>query len=426
MLRLLITFLSIFLFYSSVFALNTELLDIRLQRNLENIEERLADKDLFRKVFIYTNLKRYTEAYLSEATLWDNKRYVLTESLPRLQDKITQLEWIIKLSDWFVSQNTFSLSFNNFNIPNKIEENRDSIKSAKSIFLFRDAANLSRNSMKQIVESLKEINPNILIFIDQEWGQINRYQDFDSEYSRDDLLDDIFIQLRREQLTDAEYNLFLSLFPTWNTYFPSLYSVWNLYDSYDEDRVSIMLEMFAYMRLQSHKDIWINTYGLVTDLSRGNPSITPLWRSFSKHSNKYKLLLNAFAKASRETWVFVYLKHFPWVGLGSVDSHNGVLDLRNSSEELSENIELFAHARSSFWSQPLWAMIGHVLISDDLKSHFLEIASSFDFLITDDLAMQWYIWATNKTYTNWFFSTDVLSNSSKLMVLDRKSSFYIK
>ena len=401
-------------------------LDIRLQRNLENIQERLIGKDLYRKVFIYTNLHRYTQSYIDTRTLKDDERYILTQGLDRLQDTIYLLEEMITLSEGIESHNTLTLSFNKYNIFEKIQQNSENITKAKSIFIFRDSINLSRKGIQDIVKAIREININILIFIDQEWWQIVRYKDFDADYTRESLLDTPFMQLRQNKLTAEEYELFLSLFPTWNSYFPSLYQVGALYDSYDEESAKTLLEMFAYMRLKSHSELWINTYWLVTDLSRWNPSITPLGRSFSKHTKKYKLLLDAFALASRETWVFVYLKHFPWVGLGSVDSHNWVLDLRNSSEELSENIELFAYAQETFWVHPIGAMIGHVLVSDALKTRFNQIAWNFDFLITDDLGMQGYTRATNQSFANWFFSTDELSNSSKLLTLDRKSSFYIK
>ena len=427
MIRLFLIFL-IFLISSvlSVSAFDAQTLDIRLQKNLEEVETKLESRSLYRKVYIYTNLVSYINSYIQDNTISEDKKYLLSQASQQLEIKIQKLENTIQLSEKFSKHDTLSLIFNNTNIQQVISENSLNISEAQSIFIFRDSQNLSRNSIKNIVSEIKKLNSNILIFIDQEWGQINRYWDFDSEYTRDDILEDAYIQLRKQQLTAAEYNLFLSLFPIWSTYFPSVFQVWSLYDSFPKESAKIMLEMFAYMRLKSHSDIWINTYGLVTDLSRGNPSITPLGRSFSKHSSKYKILLDAFAIASRETWVLVYLKHFPWVWLWAIDSHNGVLDLRNYTQALTENMELFAYANQAFWDFPLWVMLWHVIIPNILKQRFTAIAKSFDFMITDDLWMQGYSQATWKTFQNWFFSIDELKNSQHLITLDRKSSFYVK
>ena len=409
-----------------VSALDTQLLDMRLQQNLEEIAGRLESKNSYRKIYIYTNLKNYTEQYLSRNTLDEDTKYLLAESIPQIQNRINILEQTLTYSALFQSKNVFSLVLRELSIDQIIQDNTQAIQNTQSVFLFRDTQNISRSRMKKAISKIREINENILIFIDQEGWQINRYTDFDIEYTRADLLDDSFIQVRKDKLTEQEYQLFLSLFPTWWVYFPSLFQVWSLYDSFSEDSAIVMLEMFAYIRLQSHADIWINTYGLVTDLSRGNPSITPLGRSFSKHSSKYELLLDAFALASRETGVLVYLKHFPWVWLWAVDSHNWVLDLRNNTQELKENIELFSYARQTFWDFPLWVMLWHTILPNPLKQRFTEIAKSFDFMITDDLWMQGYSQATWKTFQNGFFSIDELKNSENLMILDRKSSFYIK
>ncbi|MDA9129141.1 hypothetical protein N9J72_01545 [Candidatus Gracilibacteria bacterium] len=407
-------------------ATETQTLDIRLQENLEKVEQRLQNRSLYRKIFIYTNLKNYTQKYLGENTVSENKRYILSQAVIRIESKIRDIEKLIKLSQNFTNHNTLSLSFNNSNIDQVILQNSEALQNSQSIFVFRDSVNLSRTSIQKVVDEIQKIQANILIFIDQEGGQINRYQDFDTLYTREDILNDSFMQVRKNKLSEQEYTLFLSLFPNGGVYFPSLYQVGSLYDSFSKESANIMLEMFAYMRLKSHVDLGINTYGLMTDLSRGNPSITPLGRSFSKHSNKYMLFLDAFAIASRETGVLVYLKHFPGVGLGVVDSHNGVLDLRNNESELQENMKLFEYARQTFGDFPLGVMLGHVIVPNTLESDFTEIAQSFDFMITDDLGMQGYLGATGKTFQDGFFSIDELQNSENLLILDRKSTFYIK
>ena len=424
--KFILTLAIFFLYSTQIYALETSKIDIFLQRNFEKIEVQLLDETHYRKIYIYSRLKNKIENYLANNTLIQDREYLLRESIFAIDTRISRLEKLIKLSESFESHDALILSFSNWNIDTRIENNKENITKAKSIFIFRDSTNLSLASMKSITWKIQELNPSTIIFIDQEGWQINRYKDFDSSYSRKNLLDHDFIQLRKQKLTTSEYNLFLTLFPVWAAYFPSLLTVGQLYDSYGENSTQLMLEMFAYMRLQSHADTGINTYGLVADLSRWNPSITPLQRSFSRHSDKYKLFLDAFALACRETWVLVYLKHFPGVGLWSVDSHNGILDLQNSEEALRENMELFAHAQKSFWSLPLGGMIGHVLAPETLKEEFNTTANNFDYIITDDLGMKWYTQATWKNFSNAFFSTDEIIENPSVIRLDRKNSFYIK
>lgn len=427
MIRLVLICVSFFLFLSNAFSLDNRWeLDIALQKNLERVEATLEGKNLYRKVYVYTNLKEYIDSYMKSNDLSLEKTYILEKAVSEIDIVLFELDNMIEKTKRFTAHNTLSIVFSNNNIEAKIREYSEKIKSTQSIFIFRDSANLSRENMKLAVFRIRELNDDTFIFTDQEWGQVIRYHDFDLSYTRDSILDDPYIQLRKSLLSKSEFENFLALFPTWNTYFPSLYQVGSLYDSYTPESAKIMLEMFAYMRLESHKVLWINTYGLVADLSRGNPSITPLGRSFSKHISKYEVFLEAFAKASRETWVLVYLKHFPWVGVWSVDSHNGILDLRNSEEELSENMEVFAYAQGVFWEQPLWAMVWHVIVPDSLKGRFNEIAWDFDFLISDDLGMQGYLQATGKNFNSWFFSTDVLKDSSNFFTLDRGAWFYVR
>jgi hypothetical protein len=49
-----------------------------------------------------------------------------------------------------------------------IDSNKDNIKSANSIFIFRNYKNISSRNLKEITFELKKINPDILLFIDQE------------------------------------------------------------------------------------------------------------------------------------------------------------------------------------------------------------------------------------------------------------------
>ena len=410
----------------TVAAIDMPKLQLRVQENIESIDQKLEKQSVYKKIYTYTRLGLYIEKYLYENTLAQEQEYVLRESLLQLYNKKTRLQELTILSENFNTHNTLTLSFNNHTIDQVLANNTKAIQQAQSVFLFRDSSNLSLSSMKSITGKIQELHADIIIFTDQEGGQINRYKDFDQWYTRDTLLEEPYIQLRKSRLSWDEYRLFLSLFPQWLEYFPSFGRLGRVYDDFSPKSAKIMLEMFAYMRLKSHSDTGINTYWLVTDLNWWNPSITPLERSFSRHSNKYRVLLDAFAKASKETGVLVYLKHFPGVGLGSVDSHNWVLDLRNDSDELSENMELFAYAQESFWSFPLWVMIWHALVSLPLQKRFNEIVKKFSFIITDDLGMKGYTDATGNIVSNWFFSTDEIVQSKKLFRLDRRASFYIK
>ena len=207
--------------------------------------------------------------------------------------------------------------------------------------------------------------------------------------------------------------------------FPSLAKIWIHYDTFstDEDKQAY-LNKVASIRLQWLKDHWINTYWLVLDLNRGNPVISNYSRSFSKHVEKYKKLVDAFSIASKETWVKLYFKHFPWHWEWNIDSHVWILNLIWKETYIQENIELFDYALTK--NPTAWLMIWHMYIPNSKKQYFIDTVNKSNFLLTDDLWMQWYKQAKWKLKESLFFTTDQIINYDNLITVDSVAVSWIK
>ena len=302
----------------------------------------------------------------------------------------------------------------NWNHDLVINPNKQLIIEAWSVFIFRRTSDLTSTDIQSITNKIKAINNDILFFIDQEWWFINRYID----YSSKTIVDNLFNSSAVEQKTRL-------IFPytTWS--FPSLAKIWIHYDTFstDEDKQAY-LNKVASIRLQWLKDHWINTYWLVLDLNRGNPVISNYSRSFSKHVEKYKKLVDAFSIASKETWVKLYFKHFPWHWEWNIDSHVWILNLIWKETYIQDNIELFDYALTK--NPTAWLMIWHMYIPNSKKQYFIDTVNKSNFLLTDDLWMQWYKQAKWKLKESLFFTTDQIINYDNLITVDSVAVSWIK
>jgi len=306
-----------------------------------------------------------------------------------------------------------------------INLNKEKIKSRWSVFLFKQWSDLSRKDINFITSEIKKLNKNILIFIDQEGGWINRYIEFEKRADINKYFSYCIIDKKIR-----------TIFPSKYWYFPSLKRIWTFYDELSplltshqgrgitQSEQDYFLEKIAYIRLQTLKDNWINTYWLVLDLDRWNPVISWYSRSFSKHLDKYKLLVDAFAKASKQTWVTLYFKHFPGHWAGKTDSHKWVLNLAWQEKYLQENLELFNYALNN--NPHAWIMVAHAYLPNSTLSQFNKWINKASFLLTDDLWMQWYKLSHWRNLKNMFFSTDAILKSNKLITVDSINVSWVK
>jgi hypothetical protein len=327
----------------------------------------------------------------------------------------------------FIKPKIIILKFtNNIIFNNKIiENNKENIKNNISVFIFRSSVDLKNSVIKDISKKIKNINPNILLFIDQEWGLINRYIDFENQDEINKFFiknnNYLFLKNNLEKLSNKEIDIIRKIFPKQYWYFPSLEIIWKTYDKFkNKEKAKIFLNIIAFIRLQSLKNCWINTYGLVLDLNRWNPVISWNKRSFSKHLWKYKILVDSFINAWKNIEIILYAKHFPWHWDWSIDSHKWILNLWKKSDYLNENLDLFNYLLEKSWELQTWLMVWHIYISTRLKQKFKNIINISDFIITDDLAMMWYKKAKWKKIKNLFLSTDLIIDNkyNKLIILD--------
>ncbi len=382
------------------------------QQNL--VDDRLLQ--LHSKIELYSQPKQqifynfFIKKVISRIT--SDNREILNYIVLDLESKITK--------DTVVGHNSIILRFTTGgNYSTIINEKKESIASSPSVFIFRSwRTNLSSTEIKGITAELKAINSQILIFIDQEWGAVNRYIDFASSQDVDNLFNDTFASNLLSNLSQSEQALVRNIFPQSSGYFPSLWTIWIQYDKFSTDASKqTFLDIIAYMRLESLNKVWINTYWLVADLNLWNPAISPTGRSFSQHENKYIKFIDSFIDASEKTGVSLYLKHFPGHGAWSVDSHQGILDLTNSTEYLQNNMAVFEYFLDNK-KTPGWLMIGHIVFDTWLNTLFSRIIKKSDYLLTDDLAMQGFKRLENDTGETLSFSTNIILKQWNIIRVD--------
>ena len=386
--------------------INAEL-QIQIDQKILSIEKKLEKYPNSKKRVLYKYIKR---ALYKRVT--SENREILNYIVLWFETKLSALQNI-------TSHNSVILRFTRWGNHQTIIDNKaEEIKKNWSVFIFRSwTIDLSLTEIKWITKKIHLINNNSLIFIDQEGWYVNRFVDFESTEQIATYFNEKYVLERMNKLSEVEKKLVKSLFPINYGYFPSLSKLWIQYDKFqDVNSKKTYLEIVAHIRLKILKNNGVNTYWLVADLNYWNPAITSGSRSFSKHIDKYKLLIDAFVTASNETEVILYLKHFPWHWAWTVDSHKWILNLSAHSEYLKENIELFNYfllAKKNNW----WLMVWHIVFNESLKDYFHSIIDKADFILTDDLAMHWYKKMTwNLTPWTVFSSFEISENSSLIKV----------
>lgn len=315
---------------------------------------------------------------------------------------------------------TFDNSFE-YNL-NLIDNNKNIIKNSFSIFLFRKDKNLDFDLLKQSIKEIKKINPNINIYIDQEWWLINRYKDF-SSINYDFYLQNDYIYNKYKKLNSKDKKILENTFS--NEYFPSMKNIYLSYKNISNKNKKNFLDIIAFIRLQNLSDIGINTHWLVLDLDNWNPVISWYDRSFSNNIDDYKILVDSYIWASKLTWTMLYAKHFPWHWEGDVDSHKNILVYDNNYNYLTKNIELFDYFLNNNKSKR-WIMVGHMYLPNKIKKTFLNSINSADFILTDDLAMNWYKNSWSYNNDKMFFSTiELLKTNNIFIKVDTTNRFYI-
>ena len=404
-----------------------------IEKKLENTHKRIAEKDETRQIQLYNFLIREVNKRMTS----ENRELIafinasLYEKLQLLQpnvsfynetEQVQEKENIQKVQ----SHNSVILRFSqSTDIWAYLGEKKSLIEKSQSVFIFRsNMQNISRKKMKFIASELKKINPEVLIFIDQEWWLVNRYIDFDAEYLMNQFLNNEYVIQQLSILSESERQAIVNYITLARSYFPSMYNISVQYDSLVSDESKQwFLDIIAYIRLKTLADTWINTHGLVLDLNYNNPAIAQLQRSFSKHNEKHRALIDAYVQASNETWVSLYAKHFPWHWAWSIDSHKWILNLSNNQAYLDENMELFEYFLDNS-SNMKWLMIAHIVFDPAQKVVFKWLIEKADYLLTDDLAMQWYkqicSWYTPESCNQnlWSFSSAEILSYPNLIKVD--------
>ncbi len=250
--------------------------------------------------------------------------------------------WVANSLVWF--SDSLMITFIHWeNHTSKIQSLKDKIILSNNVFLFRSKQDLTLSEIQEITKNIKEINPKIIIFIDQEGWEIYRYIDFPSTLELQTILDSFFIQVRLQSMTSESQDIFRKLFDTQKLYyFPSLQQLWRSYDLIsDTGSKKHFLECAAYIRMKSLKQAWINSYGLILDLDYGNPVISWYDRSFSSDIQNYKNFIDALTLSAEINEIIIYGKHYPGHWDGEIDSHKWILDISSFPEYTQKNLDLF-------------------------------------------------------------------------------------
>ena len=416
----------IILFFSlwhSSYAINEIYIDSKIQ-TLENLIE-------WETIEYKTNLIQYLiseiNTRLSQNPNIKNRDNILYFKY-NLKYMLSNL-WEKTHSNVIVSHSALSLKFIKWeNHSSLIQINKEALKKTQSVFIFRGKEDFSRDEMIQIALEIKNINPQILIFIDQEGWQIHRFVDFPSTEELQSILNTFFVKIRMQSMSTESLSTMNSLFDTKKLYFyPSLQDLWKTYNSIqDEMSKKYFLEIAAYIRMNSLKQVWVNTYWLVMDLDDWNPVISWYDRSFSSEILDFKMLINAFILSSEVLEMSLYWKHFPWHGIWDTDSHIWILDISWFPKYTQKNIDVFSYFLSTYSSIQRGIMVGHMYVWNNFINEFNRTLDTANYIITDDLSMQWYLQATGVKKSQSFFSTDTIMWRNNIIRLWNTSSANIK
>jgi len=322
-----------------------------------------------------------------------------------------------------------------------IEQKTTEIAETGWVFIFRKWNDLTKKEIDQITWIIKENEweEKIKIYIDQEWWPIHRYVDFEWKEKTFDELKTKYWNEKHLEKNSAKKEIFNAIAKDSLNFFPSQKYIYKAYDGIKkipdevkEENKKITLEKYkqdfldwmAYMRLKTLEEVWINTYWLVCDIDWWNSVIADNERNFANNLEEYKLWWDAIIKASEETWVELYLKHFPghwehWDTEWEDDSHKQEYRLVNKTNKLKTNLELFKYMIDK-WKEKdvkISIMAGHMILDKELlkDENFKDVLDWAKEILTDDIhSMQWFKQVTWKEREdNEFFSTDLIAFNYK-------------
>jgi GH24 family phage-related lysozyme (muramidase) len=353
--------------------------------------------------------RRKTEAELFLNNTWSNdKNNNNNENLKNAKDSL-----ILEFKHWQVDSQL-----------KKINENN--IKNTESVFIFREKSNLSWAEMKKISEKLISINPKLKIFVDQEWWKVNRFTDFDTPQEKNKFIEKALNNSWISESNIGAIRIELNKI-AWKNNFLSIAKLWNLYNSCSNSLKWDFLKAATYLRLDTLKQRWVNTYWLVTDLDSWNTLIWWNWeRSFWNDEKSYEAFGKAMIdSADRIKWMSIYLKHFPghWSKdmYWESDTHTNVFTYWDGQESyLNRNIPLFEKL-VNYKPWKVWLMVWHMFIPNKFKSKFQEVIWNASYVLTDDLWMAWYKKGTWKKQPWKFFTTDLLKWDN-ITVVDKENT----
>ena len=396
--------------------------DLTLDERLDQAYTKIEKKNTIEQIFLYKYLIKEVNNKMNS-----ENRESISYLNAWLYSKLKKLQPVEKKSTQIWAHTSVTLYFDEVSdLQGTLASKVELIRNSQSVFIFRSTNfNLSRLRMQNIVTEIKNINPKVLIFTDQEGWMVNRYKDFDTWYSMEQFLQNTYVFTKLSEVNSQDAQIIENYLSLSRENYPSLYNISLIYDSIqDETSKQIFLDIMAFIRLETLKQTWINTYWLVADLNYWNPAISSIQRSFSKFTVKYEKLVDAFIKASDETWVIVYLKHFPGHWAWTTDSHAWVLDYTSLWEYTVENMKIFRYFLENS-NQIAWLMTWHIVFDLQQKTQFESIVSQADFVITDSLSMKWYtsMCSSGNSTANCYktesaFSTDLVMTHSNLIKLD--------
>ncbi len=413
----------IFLFINICIFSNT------LAANIDSLSEKLFQSHQTENIFTQADIY---EKYISQLQkiIKNNQKSLFLNNIIELEKNISLkhdeiISEILQNKAEIKTGNTLILKFwNATNISQYILNNSQKILDSNSVFIFRESENITSKNMKKITWEIKNISPNILIFTDQEWGQINRFISFEDGFSLEEYTNYLYVYFRYNGLDSQEKESLKKLF--WNSqYFPSMWNIWKYYKNISQKNKQIFLEIITFIQLKNLQNHGINTHWFIADLDLWNPVISGLNRSFSSNILDYFSLIDAYIEASKVTWVVLYAKHFPGHGAGKIDSHNDILDYSQNTQYVENNLlvfEYFLENTKLLWK---WIMVGHMYVNKNISEKFHNIIDKSDFIITDDLAMQWFKKIKNIP-ENKIFSTQEILQKNNLIKVNTQENIWIK
>ena len=341
-------------------------------------------------------LKRYTKNLNKNS----RKKIILTSIIENIEEKyVKNFEFLlIRIDNGFTRQE----------IKDIIHKNQNEITENDNIFIFRYKLDLGLSQVQTLSSEIKKLNPKARIFIDQEWGYINRFREFEDWFSLWQLLrkDEEAFEYYHLLTDDTKWKIHKKV--SWRKYFMSMKEIGDIYREIKPEDKKLFLDFIAHYRLASLKNAGINTYWLVLDLDYWNPVISDLRRSFWDDTEAYIELWKSFVDAALDKDISLYLKHFPGHWEWNIDTHKSLLTYdERDIKYIKENIKVFNKVLD-YWNTKwveIGLMVGHIELPKSIKYLLHVWFSKTDYVMTDDLSMFAYWEWIKKDYDDTFFST---------------------